>query len=72
MIRGIPLPPLFVRGQGDTLAQSTMTAEVPVQLNIADWFLDARVREGRGDRTALATDAGRLSYREVQAWVLAI
>jgi len=36
-------------------------------LNIADFFLDARVREGRGDRTALQTDAGRLSYREVQA-----
>ena len=36
-------------------------------LNIADFFLDARVREGRGDRTALQTDAGRLTYREVQA-----
>jgi benzoate-CoA ligase family protein len=36
-------------------------------LNIADFFLDARIREGRGDRTALITDAGRLSYREVQA-----
>ncbi|MBL8977538.1 MAG: benzoate-CoA ligase family protein [Gemmatimonadetes bacterium] len=37
------------------------------QLNIADFFLDARVREGRGDRTALITDAGRWTYREVQA-----
>jgi benzoate-CoA ligase family protein len=36
-------------------------------LNIADFFLDDRVREGRGDRTALHTDAGRWSYREVQA-----
>jgi benzoate-CoA ligase family protein len=45
----------------------TMSAELPVQLNIADFFLDARVREGRGERTALLTDAGRLSYREVQA-----
>jgi benzoate-CoA ligase family protein len=36
-------------------------------LNIADYFLDARVREGRGDRTALITDAGRWTYREVQA-----
>jgi benzoate-CoA ligase family protein len=36
-------------------------------MNIADYFLDARVREGRGERTALITDAGRLSYREVQA-----
>ncbi|CAN5879728.1 benzoate-CoA ligase family protein [soil metagenome] len=44
-----------------------MTDELPVQLNVADFFLDARVREGRGDRTALLTDAGRLSYREVQA-----
>ncbi|HET9040134.1 MAG TPA: benzoate-CoA ligase family protein [Gemmatimonadales bacterium] len=44
-----------------------MTAESPVQLNIADFFLDARVREGRGDRTALLTDAGRWSYGEVQA-----
>jgi benzoate-CoA ligase family protein len=44
-----------------------MTVEHPAQLNIADFFLDARVREGRGDRTALLTDAGRLSYREVQA-----
>jgi acyl-coenzyme A synthetase/AMP-(fatty) acid ligase len=36
-------------------------------LHIADFFLDARMREGRGDRTALVTDAGRWSYREVQA-----
>jgi benzoate-CoA ligase family protein len=44
-----------------------MTTDDPAHLNIADFFLDARVREGRGDRTALLTDAGRLSYREVQA-----
>ncbi|HEU4523808.1 MAG TPA: benzoate-CoA ligase family protein [Gemmatimonadales bacterium] len=44
-----------------------MTDELPTQLNIADWFLDARVREGRGDRTALVTDARRFTYREVQA-----
>jgi benzoate-CoA ligase family protein len=44
-----------------------MTDEHPAHLNIADFFLDARVREGRGDRTALHTDAGRLNYREVQA-----
>jgi benzoate-CoA ligase family protein len=29
--------------------------------------LDARVREGRGDRPALLTDQGTLTYREVQA-----
>ena len=44
-----------------------MTAHTPEHLNIADWFLDARVREGRGDRTALLTDTARWSYREVQA-----
>ena len=44
-----------------------MTAEPPSHLNIAEYFLDARVREGRGDRTALLTDTGRWSYREVQA-----
>jgi len=36
-------------------------------LNAAEYFLDARIREGRGDRTALITDTGRWSYREVQA-----
>src|SRR5512144_1568259 len=37
------------------------------RLNIADRFLDARVREGRGGRVALRTDAGTLTYAEVQA-----
>jgi len=44
-----------------------MTHELPDRLNIADWLLDARVREGRGDRTALLTDQAALTYREVQA-----
>ncbi len=44
-----------------------MTVETAPRLNIADFFLDARVREGRGERTALQTDAGRLSFRDVQA-----
>lgn len=39
----------------------------PDQFNIADYFLDARVREGKGDRTALLTDHGVLTYRDVQA-----
>src|SRR5437870_7673371 len=43
-----------------------MTHEIPERLNIADWLLDARVREGRGDRPALLTDHGALTYREVQ------
>lgn len=35
-------------------------------MNIADWLLDARVREGRGDRPALLTERGTLTYRDVQ------
>jgi benzoate-CoA ligase family protein len=43
-----------------------MTYEPPERLNIADYFLDARVREGRGARAALHTDAGALPYSGVQ------
>jgi benzoate-CoA ligase family protein len=43
-----------------------MTFQPPEQFNIADYFLDARIREGRGDRTALLTDDGALTYHEVQ------
>jgi benzoate-CoA ligase family protein len=44
-----------------------MPYDPPERLNIADAFLDARVREGRGARPALRTDAGTLTYAEVQA-----
>jgi benzoate-CoA ligase family protein len=44
-----------------------MVYEPPEQLNIADHFLDARVREGRGERTALLIDQGPMTYRDVQA-----
>jgi len=43
-----------------------MTYEPPERLNIADHFLDARVREGRGERPALLVDGGTLTYRDVQ------
>lgn len=43
-----------------------MAFQPPDQFNLADHILDARVREGRGDRTALHTDRGTLSYRDVQ------
>jgi benzoate-CoA ligase family protein len=36
-------------------------------MNLADWLLDARVREGKGDRTALLTDGGNVTYGEIQA-----
>lgn len=43
-----------------------MNVELPEKLNIADRFLDERVREGRGDRVALIAGDRRLSYAEVQ------
>ena len=43
-----------------------MAFELPERLNIAEWLLDARVREGRGDRPALLTDHGTRTYRDVQ------
>jgi len=43
-----------------------MPYEPPERLNIADYFLDARVREGRGDRPALLSDEGTLSYGDVR------
>ncbi len=39
----------------------------PDSFNIADYFLDARVREGMADRRALITDEGALSYGDIQA-----
>src|SRR5881397_3476140 len=45
----------------------TMSFQPPEQFNIADYFLDARVREGKGQRPAVLTDTGTLTYREIQA-----
>jgi benzoate-CoA ligase family protein len=39
----------------------------PETFNISDYFLDDRIREGRGDRVALRTPAGDLTYAEIQA-----
>jgi benzoate-CoA ligase family protein len=39
----------------------------PERFNLASHLLDARLAEGRGDRVALHTDRGRLSYAEVAA-----
>ncbi len=42
-----------------------MTFEPPEHFNIADYFLAARLREGSGNRPALLTDAGTLTYEDV-------
>ena len=51
----------------DGLDQPTMTFEPPERLNIADLFLDERVREGRGARPAIRADQETHTYAEVQA-----
>jgi benzoate-CoA ligase family protein len=37
----------------------------PERFNLADHLLDARLREGKGNRPALLTDTGTLTYRDV-------
>ncbi|MDI1432374.1 benzoate-CoA ligase family protein [Polyangium sorediatum] len=39
--------------------------EIPEDLNMADWFLRARLREGHGDRVALLAGDRRLTYADV-------
>jgi len=39
----------------------------PERFNLAEYFLDARIAEGRGDRVAIVHEGGQLTYREVQA-----
>lgn len=40
-------------------------AEIPETLNLASWFLDRNVEEGRGDRIALRTPGGDVTYAEL-------
>jgi len=44
-----------------------MTTAPTERWNIADLFLDARLREGRGARAALRTEAGTCTYAEVRS-----
>src|SRR5260370_485918 len=39
----------------------------PESFNMARYFLDDRIEEGRGDSLAVIDDAGQYTYREVQA-----
>jgi len=42
-----------------------MSFRPPERFNIADYFLDQRVEEGRGDRIALRLDDRQMTYDEV-------
>ena len=55
------LPPAAMIGP------TSSAIEIPESFNLADWLLDARVREGRGDRVALRLPDRELTYRDVQA-----
>lgn len=44
-----------------------MPFEPPAEFNIADYFLDARIREGRGARIAVRTDERNWTYDEIFA-----
>lgn len=44
-----------------------MSFAAPAEFQIADYFLDARVAEGRGDRIALHLEDRTVTYAEVQA-----
>jgi benzoate-CoA ligase family protein len=43
-----------------------LTPNIPEFVNLADYCLDARIREGRGERLALVTDDGVYTYADVQ------
>ncbi len=43
-----------------------MSYRAPDRLNIARYFLDDRVEEGRGERVALRTDDGTLTFEQVR------
>jgi len=40
---------------------------IPVHLNLATYFLDARIAEGRGDRPAIRTAQETLTYAQIAA-----
>src|SRR4051794_36602001 len=39
--------------------------DLPAELNMADWFLDARLREGRGGDVAIVCGDDRWTYAQV-------
>lgn len=48
-------------------ANEAFRPEFPEQFNMADYFLDARVREGKGGDVAILYGDERITYAEVQA-----
>jgi len=44
-------------------------ADLPEELNLASWFVDRNVEEGRGERTALIGPGGKTTYAELAGLV---
>ncbi|HEX4462253.1 MAG TPA: AMP-binding protein, partial [Polyangia bacterium] len=49
------------------MSQTPHNPQFPEQFNMARYFLDARIEEGRGDHIAVIDDNGQYTYRQVQA-----
>lgn len=49
------------------MPSSPATFSPPERFNLADYFLTDRLREGRGERPAIRTDAATFTYRDVEA-----
>ncbi len=50
-----------------SLAVDHFAPTFPDRFNLAEYFLDRRISEGSGERTALVDDRGEYSYAQVQA-----
>ena len=61
-----PISFILIEGTPSYTVFLVMSFQPPEQFNIADYFLDARLSEGKGQRTALLTEHRTLDYREVQ------
>ena len=49
------------------MSETIEIPEYPERFNMADYFLDSRVREGKGDRVAVRMGDARWTYADVQA-----
>ena len=63
---GPPVSPLALPGPGGrAIVTSTMVdpIAIPDRLNMAQWFLDARIDEGLGDKTAIYYEDEQVTYQ---------
>ena len=56
-----------VRSPGFLLRIMSTPIEIPDRLNMAEWFLDARLEEGLGDKTAIYYEDTEVTYGQLVA-----